>query len=80
MQDFGFYVIKGRLAMQSMDSFLHEVTDARGTFITHFSNFCKNKFDNGWLAETEDPKKLKESLTNIVTIVNRCYNKSWCLR
>ena len=31
------------------------------------------------IAEIEDPNKLKESLTNIITIVNRCYNKSWCL-
>ena len=52
---------------------------ARGTFIIHFSYFCKNKIDNGWLAEREDPKKLKESSSNIATISNWCYNKSWCL-
>ena len=41
-------------------SIIHEVTGSRGAFITHFSNFCKNKIDDGWLAEREDPKKLKE--------------------
>ena len=41
--------------------------------------FCKNKIGDGWLADGEDPKKLTETLTNIVTIVNGCCNKSWCL-
>ena len=43
---------------------------------TNFSNFCENKIDNGWLAEIEDPKKLKELSANITAIVNWCYNKS----
>ena len=30
---------------------------------------CKTKIDDGWLAKGKDPKKLKESFTNIVTIV-----------
>ena len=29
----------------------------------------------GWLAKGEDPKKLKELLTNIVAIEDECYNK-----
>ena len=32
-------------------SITHKVTDARGAFITHFSNFCKSKVDHGWLTE-----------------------------
>ena len=45
----------------------------------HISAFSvKNKIDDGWLAEREDPKKLKESLINIVRIVNGRCNKSWC--
>ena len=39
---------------------------------TNFSNFCENKIDNGWLAQIEDPKKLKELSANITTIVNWC--------
>ena len=58
---------------------MHEVTGALGGFITYFSNFCKRKIGDGWLTEREDPKKLKESLTNIVTTLNSCYNKSWWL-
>ena len=30
---------------------------------------CKTKIDDGWLTKGEDPKKLKESFTNIVTII-----------
>ena len=56
---------------------MYEVTGEHGAFITHFSNFCKSKIDDGWLAEKEDPKKLKETLINIATIVKRCYDKSW---
>ena len=56
-----------------------EVTRAHGAFFTHFSNFCKNKIDDGWLAEREDTKKLTESSINITAVVNRCYNKLWCL-
>ena len=44
-----------------------------------FQQFCKNKIDDGWLAEREDPKKLKELSIYIATIVNGCYNKSWYL-
>ena len=54
-------------------------TGAYGAFVRHFCNFCKNKIDHGWLAEREDPEKLKESLIHIATIVNRSYNKLWCL-
>ena len=56
--------------------YTNKVTAARGEFITHLGNFCKNKLDDGWLSEREDPKKLKKSLTNIFTTVNRCYDKS----
>lgn len=63
--------------MQAPGSVIHNVADARAIFSTYFTKFCKNKIEDGWLAEREDPKKLKESSTNILAIVNKCYNKSW---
>ena len=65
--------------MENIRLIVHKVTAALGAFITHFSNFCESKIDDGWLAEREDPKKLKKLSNSIATIVNRSYNKSWCL-
>ena len=61
-------VIKDRLTLQSIEL---NYGGARGGFITYISNFYRNNIDNGWLAEREGPRKLKESLTSIFAIVNR---------
>ena len=43
---------------------LHTKTQAHVVHSLLISEFFrKNKIDNGWLAEGEDPKKMKESLT-----------------
>ena len=64
MQDFDLYVIKGCLAMENICIYYTRKTQAHVVHSLLISEFFrKNKIDNGWLAEGEDPKKMKESLT-----------------
>ena len=57
---------------------LYRNSQTHGGFIKHFSNFCENKIDNGWLAESEHPQILKELWTNIVIIVNTVIILVYC--
>ena len=65
MQAFGLYILKGCLAVQNIC--------LNYTSLLISAIFCYGKIDNGWLAEGEDRNRLKEWLTNIVTIVKGCY-------